>query len=121
MAALLLLGAKPAVAEGLVETNHMPLPLHALMETTGHAVVPTNLVLAPTDINSLRILPPIKNTRYILFKPPPPKRFWSFWNSLGIKYVGHNHDPLNVVTPLPMTPYSALAQFEYDFTYSFDF
>ena len=122
MAALILLNVQLAVAGGLAETNQMPLPVHTLMDASGHVLVQTNLMLSsPENANSLRVLSPMKKTRFILFKRPAPKPRWNFWNNLGVKYVHRNHDPLNVVAPTQMTAYSALAQFEYDVTYSFDF
>jgi hypothetical protein len=103
------------------DTNQMPQSVHALMDATGHAVVTTNRVLAPPDTNSLRNLPPLKNTRLILNKPAPRKSSWSFWDSTHVKYIGANRDLLNYLAPAHLTSYTALAQFEYDFVYSFDF
>jgi hypothetical protein len=108
-------------AATLADTNRMPQSVHALMDATGHAVVTTNRVLAPPDTNSLRNLPPLKNARLILYKPTPRKSSWSFWDSAHIKYIGANRDLLNYLAPAHLTSYTALAQFEYDFIYSFDF
>jgi hypothetical protein len=121
MAALFLLHVRLARAGDLAETNQMPASVHGLMDDSGHVRMQAEVGLAPADPNSLRVLPPLKKNRYVLIKPTKPKSHWSFWNNIGIKYVGHNHDPLNVVTPPQRTPYSALAQFEYDFIYSFNF
>jgi hypothetical protein len=110
-----------ASAATLADTNQMPQSVHALMDATGHAVATTNRVLAPPDTNSLRNLPPLKNTRLRLSKPTPRKSSWSFWDNAHVKYIGANRDLLNYLAPAHLASYSALAQFEYDFVYSFDF
>jgi hypothetical protein len=121
IALLSLLNAGRAGTGGLVDTNQMPLPLHDLMETAGHVLVQTNLVLAPPDTNSLRNLPPIPKSRLMVFQPITPKTPWSFWDSANVKYVGWNRDLLNSLAPAHLVSYTTLAQFEYDLAYSFDF
>ncbi len=94
------------------------------MEQSGLANAQSNTDIAASDANSLRNLPPIKKKRLRPLQKPVPKSGWSFWNlwkNVGVKYVHSNHDPMNAYAPAPLTPYSALAQFEYDLTYSFDF
>ncbi len=121
LALLAWLIAGQAGADDLVDTNRMPLPVHELMETTGHALALTNRDLAPPDTDSLRHLPPIKFKRLTVLKPVPTKSFWSFWESSHVKYIPLNHDPMNYLAPQHLQPYTALNQLEYDLIYSFDF
>jgi len=121
IALLALLNARLVGAAELAATNQMPSTVHDLMEQSGLANAQSNTDIAASDANSLRNLPPIKKKRLRPLERPVPKSGWSFWKSFGVKYVHHNHDPMSALAPAPLTPYSALAQFEYDVTYSFDF
>lgn len=118
---LLVLNVGLAVADDFTETNQMPSLLHTLMETAGHVQVQSNLLLAPPDPNSLRNLLPIKKSELVPLARPVRKPRWSFWNNTDVKYVHRNNDPMNAFAPAQFTPYSALAQFEYNINYSFNF
>ena len=120
IATLLALNTGLAVADDFTETNQMPSPLQTLMETVGHVQVQRNLVLAPPDTNSLRNLPPIKKSEIVPLERPLRKPHWNFWDNTDVKYIHRNNDQ-NVFGPAQFTPYSALAQFEYDINYTFNF
>ena len=114
-----LLAAAPAMAGDLAETNQMPAPIHALMETAGYGVVPTNLPVAGTNL--LKNLPPLETSRLRLLELPVQKSGWSLWNNTGIKYAGKGAEPVNIFAPTTLSLYTALSQFEYDVSYSFEF
>jgi hypothetical protein len=119
---LALLNAGLAKADDYAATNRMPVPIHILMESEGYnIVVKTNLDLPAPDTNSIRYLQLVENPRLIPLKPPEKKTGWSFWNNTSIKYVGQNADPVSIFAPSTLKPYTALSQYEYDITYSFDF
>ena len=118
---MVLLNASLVRAVDFAATNQMPSPVHALMAQSSYAKVQTNADIVAADADSLRNLPPIKKSQLRPLQRAVPQSGWCFWKSFGIKHVQHNHDPMNALAPAPLTPYSALAQFEYDVTYSFNF
>jgi hypothetical protein len=99
----------------------MPEPFQALMEKAGYAIVQTNLVSPAPGTNSLRHLPLIERNQFAPFDSPAKKAGWSLWNNTSIKHVSRNNDPVNLLAPTTLSPYTALSQFEYDITYSFNF
>ena len=121
MAWLTLLNVGWVGADDFSATNHMPASVRVLMEKAGYGMVQTNTATVSSDPDSLRQLTPLKKSQLRPLERPIPKSGWSFWNGVGVKYVHHNHDPMNALAPASLTPYSALSQFEYDVTYSFDF
>jgi hypothetical protein len=121
IALLALLNAGLLKAADFTETNRMPEPVHALMEKAGYAIVQTNLVSPAQDTNSLRYLPLIERNQFTPFETPATKAGWSFWNNTSIKHISRNTDPVNIFAPATLSPYTALSQFEYDITYSFNF
>ena len=118
---LALVSASRLVAGDYTDTNQMPAPIHALMETAGFALGRTNLDLPPAGTNSLRQLPVIEKAQLIRLEVPATKTGWSLWNHSNVKYVGKNIDPINVFAPTSFSLYTALSQFEYDVSYTFEF
>ncbi len=117
---LALLVTCPGLAYDLADTNQMPHPIHTLMESAGYVVVQTNV--PPAAPNVLKQLPPIEPSKLRPLELPKPKKSgWSFWKNSTIKYAGKGPEPLNVFAPTSYSLYTALSQFEYDVTYSFDF
>jgi hypothetical protein len=97
-------------------TNSMPEQIHNRMETEGYAIDQRNFSPPKQSTNLLGNLRFIENKQFIAFELPAKKADWSLWNNSNIKRVGRNTDQISVVSP-----YAALAQYEYEITYSFDF
>ena len=99
----------------------MPAPIHELMSNAGYGTIQTNLSFPASGTRLIGTLSPIEKSRLLPLELPIKKSGWSLWNNTGIKYAGKKTDPPNVFAPASLSLYTALSQFEYDITYSFDF
>lgn len=111
-----LLNAGPAEAGDYIGTNEVPAQIHDLMDSHGYAFDKNNFCVPTQNTNSLENMSFIERQQFIPFVSPVKKPGWSLWNNSNFKYVGRNTDQINV-----FAPYSTLARYEYDITYSFDF
>ena len=111
-----MLNAGLSKAGDYTATNNMPEQIHNLMDSEGYAFDQKHFSIPKQNTNSLRNLQFIERQRFIPFELPAKKAAWSLWNNSNFKYVGRDTDQISV-----FAPYAALAQYEYDITYSFDF
>jgi hypothetical protein len=118
---LALLDAGLSRADDFIATNQMPKQIHRLMETEGYRINQASNAILLQTTNSLRDFGLIKNARLVPLEIPAKKAGWNFWDNTSIKYVGRNTDPISILAPTKISPYTALSQYEYDITYSFDF
>ena len=111
-----LLNAALSKAGDYTGTNDMPPQIHNLMETEGYAFDQKNFGLQMQSTNSFGNFQSSKRQPFIPFVVPPPKAHWSLWTNSKFKYVGRNTDQISLLSPS-----AAIAQYEYDISYSWDF
>jgi len=98
------------------ETNQLPALFHSRMDADGYAFDQPAFRLTEQNTNSLRQLPFVEKRRFISFVLPVKKPGWSVWNNSSFKHVGNKADRINLLSPA-----AALAHYEYDIMYSFEF
>ena len=116
IAVMAMLNAGLSKAGDYTATNNMPEQIHNLMDSESYAFDQKHFSIPKQNTNSLRNLQFIERQRFIPFELPAKKAAWSLWNNSNFKYVGRDTDQISV-----FAPYAALAQYEYDITYLFDF
>lgn len=116
IAVMALLNAVLSKAGDYAGTNNMPEQIHNLMESEGYAFDKNNNGLQMQNTNSLGYFHLIKRQHYIPFNLPAKKVEWSLWTNSKFKRVGRMDDQINL-----LSPFAALAQYEYDISYSWVF
>jgi hypothetical protein len=116
IALMALLNAVLAKAGDYTGTNNMPEQIHNLMETEGYAFDQNHFGLQMQSTNLLGNLQFFERRQFIPFVLPAKKVHWSLWTNSKFKYVGRNTDQINLLSPS-----AALAQYEYDISYSWVF
>ena len=97
-------------------TNNMPEQIHNLMDIEGYALDHPNSNLSKQTTNLLRNFQFMQKQQFTPFELPAKKASWSLWNNSNFNHVGRNSDQINVLSPS-----AALALYEYEITYSFEF
>lgn len=111
-----LLKAVLSKAGGFTGTNNMPEQIHNLMESEGYAFDRNYNGIQMQNTNSLGYFHLIGRQQYIPFELPAKKVEWSLWTNSKFKHVGRMDDQISL-----LSPFAALAQYEYDISYSWDF
>ena len=105
-----------AKAGDSIGTNNMPEQIRNLMDSEGYAFDRKTFVVPDQYTNSLRNLHFITRGPFALLVVPVKKAGWSLWKNSSFKRVGSEYDQISILAPA-----SALSQYEYDISYSFDF
>jgi len=116
IAVMALLNAGLLKAGDVTGTNNLPVQFRDQMDSEGYAFDQKDFSLPKQNTNSLRQLHFIERRRFLPFVIPEKKPGWSLWNNSKFHYVGNKTDQISLLSPS-----AALAHYEYDITYSFEF
>ena len=111
-----LLSAAISKAVDYSGTNNIPEQIRNLMKTEGYGFDQNYFGLRMQNTNSLGNFQISERQQIMPFVVPTPKAHWSLWTNSKFKYVGRNTDQISLLSPT-----EALAQYEYDISYSWDF
>jgi hypothetical protein len=116
IAALALFNAGLAIAGDDGRTNSVPDHVRNLLDFAGYSVAQKTVSLPSQDTHSLRNLHFIMRGPFMPLVVPAKKTGWNLWDNSSFKSVGREGSQISL-----LAPGAAIAQYEYDITYSFVF